>query len=482
MKDNLKVAFLKEKCLEYNQNAPFHPSVKYPEYPFEQIGTTKNCAYDGVREIFRVLGMDMENYGTKLWNPLKDLVTPGEKVLIKPNLVRNFILDNSEMNQLVTHGSIIRAILDFVCIALDGTGNVTIGDSPLQSADFEKLVYITGINSIRDFYHENSDLKIDIVDFRMEKCVSDNGFLLKQKADGDPLGYIITDLRENSDFFDSDIDYKKFRVTNYDRNEMLKHHNKINHEYAISKTALDANLIINLPKLKTHRKAGITCSLKNMIGINCAKDYLPHHMTGSIEEGGDEYLKRDIKKKFISILNEKMDKESNKHFFRFYKFTRAFLVRLFNYKDPYFEGSWYGNHTIPRTISDINKIVYYADTNGILKDEIQRKIFILADGIIAGEKEGPLESTAKKCGLLIAGFNPVAVDVISCGLMGFDYKKIPQIQYALKTSKFKVFDEKISAIKLISKGRSYTFKDICEKFNLNFIPPEGWKGHIEYKK
>ena len=32
----------------------------------------------------------------------------------------------------------------------------------------------------------------------------------------------------------------------------------------------------SLPKLKTHKKAGITCALKNLIGINGNKEYLPH--------------------------------------------------------------------------------------------------------------------------------------------------------------------------------------------------------------
>ena len=33
-------------------------------------------------------------------------------------------------------------------------------------------------------------------------------------------------------------------------------------EYCISNTILDADVIINIPKLKTHKKAGITVCLK----------------------------------------------------------------------------------------------------------------------------------------------------------------------------------------------------------------------------
>ena len=40
-------------------------------------------------------------------------------------------------------------------------------------------------------------------------------------------------------------------------------------EYCISEACLEADVIINLPKPKTHRKAGFTGALKNMIGVVC---------------------------------------------------------------------------------------------------------------------------------------------------------------------------------------------------------------------
>ena len=40
-----------------------------------------------IREGFRMMGYDIENYGSVNWNPLGDLIKPGDKVLIKPNMV-----------------------------------------------------------------------------------------------------------------------------------------------------------------------------------------------------------------------------------------------------------------------------------------------------------------------------------------------------------------------------------------------------------
>ena len=63
-------------------------------------------------------------------------------------------------------------------------------------------------------------------------------------------------------------DYEKVRVTNYNLNLMKEHYNPKKNEYLIPNTILEADVIINLPKPKTHRKAGITGAMKNFVGIN----------------------------------------------------------------------------------------------------------------------------------------------------------------------------------------------------------------------
>src|SRR4029450_3442025 len=51
---------------------------------------------------------------------------------------------------------------------------------------------------------------------------------------------------------------------------------------------MDADVLINLPKFKTHKKVGITCALKNLVGINANKNWLPHHTEGTPDLGGDQ--------------------------------------------------------------------------------------------------------------------------------------------------------------------------------------------------
>ena len=54
----------------------------------------------------------------------------------------------------------------------------------------------------------------------------------------------------------------------------------------MSKTILGADLVINCLKMKTHKKAGVTLSMKNLIGINGDKNWLPHYRTGFASQGG----------------------------------------------------------------------------------------------------------------------------------------------------------------------------------------------------
>ena len=95
--------------------------------------------------------------------------------------------------------------------------------------------------------------------------------------------------------------YDNMRITNYDPAYLKQHHNADKHEYFINSDVLNADVVINMPKPKTHRKAGVTISMKNLVGINCRKEYLPHHTNGSKEEGGDEYLHRSYLKKWMDI-------------------------------------------------------------------------------------------------------------------------------------------------------------------------------------
>ena len=101
--------------------------------------------------------------------------------------------------------------------------------------------------------------------------------------------------------------------------------------------------------------------------------------------------------------------------------------------------------------------------------------------IISGEKEGPLEPTPKNVGILIAGFNPLILDTVVATIMGFDFKRIPQIYQAYKIKKYPISKFRYEDIKIISNNKLWARKvnDIKLEDTLKYITHPGWEGHIE---
>lgn len=138
------VSVIKSEAI-YPKLTPFHPHIHYPEYIFtdKEIPTEKNFIYNFIRTSLYNLGLDKENYYTEHWNPLKKVVKSNSRVILKPNFVnhKNRISDeNDYFYCLVTHGSIIRAIADYVLLAGGKNIEIIIADLPMQVANFKKLL------------------------------------------------------------------------------------------------------------------------------------------------------------------------------------------------------------------------------------------------------------------------------------------------------------------------------------------------------
>lgn len=481
---SVKVAISQTRDAKYCNLPPFHPSSNYPEYLFKGkncLSEEKNHAYEAVRQVLLLLGLDLNNYNKASWNPLKKLIKPGDRVLIKPNLV--YHETNNDMNALITHGSIIRAVFDYVCIAMEGKGTIVIGDAPIQGADYERLFELSGLFSILQFYSHLPEIKVEKIDFRTEKVLlNKEGAIVEQlKLPGDPSGYTVINLRDKSLFKEVEHLSNRFRVTMYNKKEMFKHHSDGTHEYLIPNTVFNSELIINLPKLKTHRIAGFTGALKNMVGLVGRKDWLPHFCRGSASNGGDQFNHTNFWKWLHAELSDRIDASDNMA-------MRKLLTRLrqkihsmrhrFPSKDSALWGEWYGNDTVWRTILDIFRIIRYANSSGKLNGANPKKILTIVDGIIAGEGEGPLAPTPKKAGWIIGGSDPVAVDLVCATLMGFDYKKIPQIQNALMRTYLELFPWSVDDIQILLWPNNKFTIDSLSDISDRFVAPEGWQGYL----
>lgn len=478
----------------YPTEVPYHPSQNYPEYRFNAFSSQNNHIYEGFRNLLFLMGLDKENWNTKNWNPFKNFIFPKQKVLIKPNMVmhRNILTS-------ITHPSLIRVIIDYVLIALNGEGEIIIGDAPLQECNFVKLIEKSGYIDVCNFYLSRS-INLRLIDFRTERLLYKRDIATKTdryiktiRLKGDPKGYTVINLGEKSFFKNNNKlgDYKRFRVTDYNPFLMKKAHNNQDHKYLISNSLLDSDVVIFAPKIKTHRKAGITGCLKIAVGINGHKDWLPHHRKGPIDDGGDEYFKRNILHKIYSeicdidyflLTNHPVLRNLNYYLIIGLKGFFSKFTKLLD-RNTYFEGSWYGNDTIWRTIADLNIILKYCDKKGVLKTADQRNRIYFVDGVIAGEGEGPLDAQPKKLGAIIGGFDPLLIDQALSRLMGFDYKKIPQINQLFKIKDYKITNHLPDELLIRSNKREWDKKNInnLSEF-IRFKPTNGWKGHIEIEK
>ncbi len=191
-------------------------------------------------------------------------------------------------------------------------------------------------------------------------------------------------------------------------------------------------MIVNLPKLKTHKKAGITAALKNLIGINGNKEFLPHHRIGGSQAGGDCYPGRSGIKRALEFTLDQLNRTTRRSRQRVWHFSERVLNRLARASGDQLgvEGSWQGNDTIWRTCLDLNRILRYGRLDGTLAPEPQRRVINIVDAIVAGHGDGPLSPEPLPLGLLIAGASSAAVDLAGALLLGYEPSAVPIVREA----------------------------------------------------
>lgn len=483
-----KVVIEVGKMLSYpTEEFDYSPSEYYPEYIFSDIATKENEVYYLVRKTLIDMGLDKKNLGTELWNPLGELLKPGQTVIVKPNLVmhenKNKNLNSNELDCLVTHPSCIRAIVDYCVIALSDqnggiNGKIIIADAPMQGCNFNELVSKIHLDAVVKFYKDRG-IDIALVDLRQYKTTFNKNKVIVGKEYTNSQGVTVhLGIRSMHSKSNSNGQY---RVSDYSKDETALFHNNDIHDYEISEDILESDLLINLCKPKTHRLAGITASLKNTIGITYNKASLPHRTVGAIEEGGDAYMYKNWMKKIAErILNYKIVEENKEHIFRATLMRYCYgiflvLGRLFG-KDNYYIGSWYGNDTIWRTIIDLNYAVEYASEDGELYNESQRKILYLADMVIAGEHNGPVSPEPKELGVICGALDGFAMDSVICRMMGFETEKIPYLKAILHGDTWIKYMEPIIVSNIESFNGSINSVVFPEKWK--FIPHDSWKDFL----
>jgi len=471
---------------------PYHPGKCFPELDtlLGNAGSlgTQNHVYAAVRAALWGLGLDAERFGTSEWNPLGQLVGRGKRVVLKPNFIRHW---NPEflgsIESVITHGSILRAVADYAFLAVGSEGSVVVAEAPQHDCDFSEIRRIVGLNELATFYEETLGHPLEIIDLRREAVHYKNGVIDdRQSLPGDPLGYRSVDLGERSFFTNSGLNPARFRGADYDPGPTTVHHAEGRNQYLLSETVLSADLVVNLPKLKTHKKTGVTLALKNLVGINGDKNWLPHHSTGSVSEGGDEFpgrrLRDRLRSRATEIARPLLARGLGTRFFRF-----ARKVESVARGDAFIRsGNWHGNRTTWRMCADLNRCLYYSDAAGLhlTAEQPVRTVLSIIDGIVAGEGNGPLAPQDVPLGVVIAATDPIAADLVAIRLMGFDEGKIPKVREVMRDSGPRITgvrwisDVRINEIQVESLQRHELGLDDLRADRI-FEAHPGWQGHVE---
>lgn len=477
---NNQVTVRQANSYSYGKLPPYHPNEKYPELAgLPREYDLSNTVYDGIRQLFLDSKYDVEACGTPRWNPLGWLIKPGMTIVLKPNLVRHYNDRGDNIEGLITQGAIIRAVIDYVYLALDGKGRIIVADAPQDDADFQAIEVYIGIKAIQQLYKETFGFPVEFFDLRQDESTKIDGVVVeRRKLVGDPSGYRIVDLGKESAFSEVEAKWQPLYGAGYDTEELQTYHHLGVHKYCISQSVLDADVLINLPKLKTHKKGGVTLSMKNLVGVIGNKNCLPHHTVGLPCTGGDQFATNSVR----NLLEHYLLRLYKRSFANRNVASKKIAVPLKNVGQRIFgatdrtirSGNWYGNDTIWRAVLDLNRIVIFCDKTGKMAEKQQRGYLSIIDGVVGGEKNGPLASTNKRAGLLIFGQNPVDTDIVACHCIGFVPSKIPVIRKAIERNLLgrpqgeKILDE------CFLNGQCVTLDEINPRLGIQFEPHMGW--------
>lgn len=488
----IRVALARTRPSYEGLEPPYGPGRAYPEHQRlvddAAIAGPPNPAYAAIRTSLRALGLDASRFGTTEWNPLGDLVAPGNCVVLKPNLIRHFNpLEGSTVESIITHGAVLRALADYAFLAVGSEGCVTIAEAPQQDCNFNRIREIVGLDDLVRHYRETLGRDLAVIDLRREEVVFRDGIIVERRdLTGDPAGYRIVDLGDRSSFHASGLDSRRFRGADYDPVITAAHHSGGRHEYLLSETVLSADLVVNLPKLKTHKKTGVTLALKNLVGINGDKNWLPHHSIGSRAAGGDEFpsdrLVDRLRSRATEFARPLLTRGSGTRCFR----AARRLENAVRGEGFIRSGNWWGNRTTWRMCLDLNRCLYYSDAQGLHLDATKpvRTVLTVLDGIVAGEGDGPLAARNVALGVILASTDPVALDLAAIRLMGFDERRIPKVAEAIGASCLRITEVRkpadVEVIEPVPESGALQPRSLDELATMHrFLPQRGWEGHIE---
>jgi uncharacterized protein (DUF362 family) len=433
------------------------------------MATTNRCVYNDGSLLTNLMLQAIYSAGYLYDNhrgAFNAIIKNGDVVVIKPNFVCHKNNNGYTVDCIITNKNLIITVVKEILKC--APQKIIIADAPIQNCEFNNIVTENFLNELRSL-----SSNIDVCDLRLS--VWDNAYSKKIISKNQ---YCLFDLGCDS-MLEPISTLNNFRITNYDSSELNIRQKLGKHEYLIWKDIFDADVIINMPKLKTHCKSGITGALKNIVGINGDKSYLPHHRLGDMSKGGDCYAESSKLKYCAELIMDIANRNIGTYKYSVLNKTSIALLRAYKYlfnKDTTIEGAWCGNDTVWRMVIDLNKILLCGLSDGHIQKERQRTIYTLTDAIIAGDGDGPLSNRPTNLGAITFSSSSCFADIAHAALMRYDWTKIPLLLNAKH-----LFDLDGQDMVVCHNNKEYDYKDVMTLFGKYFKPPFGWIGKIEYE-
>ncbi|HEX6716499.1 MAG TPA: DUF362 domain-containing protein [Pyrinomonadaceae bacterium] len=453
---------------DFNDN--FDPSLALAEVPLSAYLEDGGEESRAIQRLAAELGWAAEGRG-----PFGALIQPGSRVVIKPNWVLHHNQGNGGMDPMITHHSVVKAVVQAALQA--DPAEVIVGDAPIQTCDFSKLIDEGGLAAWATAVTQADSRFKGIKDFRRTTAKYVNGVRIAEENVLPEDEFVLFDLGSDSLLEPITDEKDDFRVTCYDPRLMAKTHGRGRHRYLVARDVIAADLVINLPKLKTHKKAGITCALKNLIGINGNKEYLPHHRLGGANLGGDCYPGDSRIKRMLEYAADQQNLSDSQTAGRAWGVVATQLNRMLHLMGDNLgiEGSWSGNDTIWRTGLDLNRILLYGELDGSMASAPRRRVVHLADAIIAGQGDGPLSPQPLPLGLLLAGNNAACVDWLGAQLLDYDPQLVPIVREAFARFQWPISTCRPDEITVSGDWGTGKLDDVLVKQTPPVIHPFGWR-------
>jgi uncharacterized protein (DUF362 family) len=407
--------------------------------------------------------------------PFGRAIPPGARVVVKPNWVMHRNRGPWGIDPLVTDPALVRAVVEGVLAARPSA--VMVGDAPLQGCDLTDLLAATGLDRWAGALGLREPSFEGLRDFRRTTCEVRHG-VRRARENQQPEGdFVLFDLGAES-LLEPVTDARgSFRVTQYDPRQMRRTHAPGRHCYLVARAIVEADVVVNLPKLKTHCKAGITCALKNLVGINGNKEYLPHHRIGGARHGGDCYPGGSLLKRAIEFALDRTNlAPAPGPRALAWSTTGDVLGRIAQRMgdEVGVEGAWSGNDTVWRTCLDLNRILHYGRPDGTLAETPQRRVLHVADAMTAGQGDGPLAPEPLALGLLLGGGNPAAVDWVGARLLGYDPHQVALTREAFGRFRWPIAEFERADVRLI-RGDAEEAGAIFDALAAPVKHPPGWR-------